>query len=85
MQLETMENTHPGAKEELEEKGLSVCRNSLNVRQPIDGAGEQTFMKSAKATGGINLFITHDSKYEKWILTRPFQTRFVDALLRQVS
>ena len=48
MQIENMKNTHPGAKEELEEKGLSVCRNSLNVRQSIDGAGEQTFMKSAK-------------------------------------
>ena len=85
MQLENMENTHPGAKEELEEKSFLVCRNSLNVRQSVDGAGEQTFMKSAKTTGGIKSFITHDSTYEKWVLTRPFQARFVDALLRQVS
>ena len=49
-------NTHPGAKEELEEKGLSVCRNNLNVRQSIVGASEQTFMKSAKTMGGIKNF-----------------------------
>ena len=42
-------------------------------------------MKSAKTTGGIKNFITHDSTYEKWVLTRSFQARFVDALLRQVS
>ena len=59
MRLENMENTHPGTKEGLEEKGLSVCQNSLNVRQSIDGAGEQTFIKSAKSTGGIKNFITH--------------------------
>ena len=69
MQLENMENTHPGAKEELEEKGLSVCWNSFNVRQSVDGAGEQAFMKSAKSTGGIKSIIIHDSTYEKWVLT----------------
>ena len=76
MQLDNMENTHPGAKEELEEKGFSVCWNSLNVRQSIDGACEQTFMKSAKTMGGIKNFITHDSTYEMWVPTRPFQARF---------
>ena len=45
MRLENMENMHPGTKEGLEEKGLSVCQNSLNLRQSIDGAGEQTFIK----------------------------------------
>ena len=86
MQLENMENTPPGAKEELEETGLLlVCRNSLNVRQSIDGASEQTFMKNAKTTRGIKNFITHDSTHEKWVLTQPFQARFVDTLLRQVS
>ena len=42
-------------------------------------------MKSAKTTGGIKNFITHDSTYEKWVLIGPFQGRFVDAILRQVS
>ena len=86
MQLENMENTHPGAKQGLKEKGcLSVCQNCLSVRRSIDGASEQTFMKSAETTGGIKNFITHDSTYEKWVLTRSFQARLIDALPRQVS
>ena len=56
--LENLEETHPGAKQELQEKGLSVCHNYLNVRQSIDGAGEQTFMKSSKTIGGIKNFTT---------------------------
>ena len=49
--LENIEKTHPGAKGELEEKGLSVCRNNYNIGLSIDGAGEQTFMRSSKTTG----------------------------------
>ena len=44
--LENLEGTHSGAKEELQEKELSVCRNNLNIRQSVDGGGEQTFIKS---------------------------------------
>lgn len=51
--LENLENTHPGATEELKVKGLSVCQNTVNIGQSIDGAGEQTFMKSSKTTGEI--------------------------------
>ena len=50
-QLDSLEDTHPGAKAESYEKGLSVCRNSFNVGQSIDGAGEETFMSSFKTTG----------------------------------
>ena len=49
--LENLDSTHPGARTELQEKGLSVCRNTLNVGQSIDGAGEQTFMRSSKTAG----------------------------------
>ena len=51
LQMENLEETHPGAKDELQVKGLSVCRNSYNIGQSIDGAGEQTFMKSSKTAG----------------------------------
>ena len=51
LQSEHLDTTHPGALEELGDKGLSVCHNDLNIRQSIDGAGEQTFMKSSKTTG----------------------------------
>ena len=36
MQLRSIDKTHPGAKEEIEKKGLSVCRNEHGVRQSID-------------------------------------------------
>ena len=31
-------------KEQLQETVLSVSRNQFNIRQTIDGTGEQTFM-----------------------------------------
>ena len=49
MQMKNLDHTHPGAREELERNGMSVCRNKLNIRQSIDGAGESTFMKDAKS------------------------------------
>ena len=81
VQLENLNRTHPGAEEELQNRGLSVCRNNINVRQSIDGACEQTFMKSSKTACGIKNFIKQDSIYEKWVLTRPFHAKYVDALL----
>ena len=50
-QLKYLQNTHPGAKEEIQEYGLSVRRNSYGIGQAADLAGEQTFMKSAKTSG----------------------------------
>ena len=37
------DSTHPGAHEEIQEKGISVCRNSTDVRQSIDGTGNKRF------------------------------------------
>ena len=72
---------HPGAEEELQNRRLSICRNNINVRQSIDSACEQTFMKSSKTASGIGDFIKLDGTYEKWVLTRPFQAKYLDALL----
>ena len=83
--LEHLEETHPGAKAELQEKGLSVCHNDLGIRQAVDMAGEQTFMKSLKTTGGIKNFTTQESTYEKWVLSRSFQAQFVAALKNQAG
>ena len=47
-QLENLPITHPGAIEDLSEKGISVRRNDIGIGQSIDGAGEQTFMRCAK-------------------------------------
>ena len=81
LQLQNLEETYPGAKEEIETKGISVCRNYVNIRQSIDGAGESTFMKSAKTAGGIKDYTTQDSTYEKWVLSRPAQAEYATKLL----
>ena len=73
--LENLPDTHPGAIEELTEKGISVRRNTTGIGQSIDGAGEQTFTRSAKTSGGIENFTTQDKTYDKWVLSRPFQAK----------
>ena len=67
--LENLPFTHPGAVEELCEKGISVRRNDIGIGQSIDGAGEQTFMRSAKTAGGIKNFTSNDATYDKWIMS----------------
>ena len=42
-QMGSLDSTHPGAHEEIQEKGISVCRNSTDVRQSIDGTGNKRF------------------------------------------
>ena len=84
-QLENIDLTHLSAKEELQETGLSVSRNQFNIRQSIDGAGEQTFMRSSKTTGGVKSFVHQQNAYEKWILNRPFQAKMVQSMLSLVD
>ena len=83
--LENLETTHPGAIEEISQKGLSVRRNNSGIGQSIDGAGEQTFMRSAKTSGGIGCFMSNAAAYDKWVLCRPFQAKFVEALHHQAG
>ena len=78
--LENMELTHPGAKDELIKSGISVRRNKFGIGQAVDLAGEQTYMRNAKTSGGITQFQTRPGAVLKWVLNRPFQTEFVDAL-----
>ena len=85
LMLENLSVTHPGAIEELADKGISVRRNTFGIGQSIDGAGEQTFMKSAKTSGGIENFTTQAGTYDKWVLSRPFQAKLVEALLEIVG
>ena len=49
--LEHIDSTHPGAKEEIGDMGLSVRGNTLGIGQAIDLAGEQSYMRNAKAAG----------------------------------
>ena len=76
-----MEDTHSGAKEEIEEKGLSVRCNSLGIGQAVDMAGEQSYMKSAKTVGGMRQLSTNEAAVAKWVMNRPFQARFAETLM----
>ena len=75
--LEYLEDTHPGAKEEIEEKG----HNTLGIGQAVDMAGEQSYMKSEKTAGGIRQFSTNEAAVAKWVMNRPFQARFAETLM----
>ena len=79
-QLKRLEVTHPGAKREIEEFGLSVRRNEFTIGQAVDLAGEQTFMKSAKTAGRIIKFVNSEECIAKWVLNRPYQNMFTEAL-----
>ena len=46
--IKRLEEIHLGAKNEMEEYGLSECRNDFSMSQAVYLAGVQTFMKSAK-------------------------------------
>ena len=79
--LEHLESTHPGAKAEIEENGVSVRRNTLGIGQAVDMAGEQSYMKSAKTAGGISQFAAKESTVAKWVMNRPFQAPFAESLI----
>ena len=57
-QLMALDDNYPGAKDELVNNGLSVCRNNTGIRQATDAAGEQTFMKNSKTPGKSTMIIT---------------------------
>ena len=50
-QLKYLQNTHLGAKEEIQEYGLSVRRSSYGIGQAVDLLANRLFMKSAKTSG----------------------------------
>ena len=56
-QMGTLDSTHPGTHEEIQEKGISVCRNNTGVQQSIDGTGEQTSMRNSKTAGNYISFL----------------------------
>ena len=79
-QLKNLEETHPGAKQEIEKSSVSVRRNDFGIGQAVDLAGEQTFMKSAKTAGGIIEFVNSKECIAKWVLNRPYQSKFAETL-----
>ena len=78
-----MKETNAGAFEELQEEGLSVCRNAFGICQSIDGAGKQTFRRSSKTEGGIKNSICQKAAHEKWVLSRPGQVAYLKEKLTE--
>ena len=78
--MENLDQTHPGAKEELMKIGISVRRNDNGIGQAVDLAGEQTYMRSAKTAGGITHFQSKKASVLKWVRSRPYQAMFTESL-----
>ena len=65
-QIKRQQESHPGAKNKIEEYGLSVCRNDFGMRQAVDLAGEQILMRYVKTTGSyyfLCIFLILPSKH----------------------
>ena len=77
--LKNLDIMHPGAFGETWYD--NICKEKQYWHgQAIDLAGEKTYVKNAKTTGGINNFAVKPETVAKWVLGRPFQTRFLEAL-----
>ena len=77
--LDHLENTHPGAKGEVTEKGLYELRSTFGIGHVVDLAGEQSHMKSAKTAGGISKVASKEITVAKWVMNRPFQAKFAES------
>ena len=72
--LGNIESLHPGNRQLIEEKGLSVQgQSSYALRTAVDQRGEQTINRDAKVAGGIKSFSTDDKSILKWTLNRAHQ------------
>ena len=47
-QIESLDRSYLRTREEIQEKGNSVFRNNIGIRQLVEIAGQQVFMKNLK-------------------------------------
>ena len=79
--LRTLEKSHPGCKELISGKGLSVqAQDHYPLRTPIDQREEQTLNREAKTTGGISKFAGNGDSVTKWTLNRSSQAKITAEL-----
>ena len=84
--LENLDNTHPGCRELIQGKGLSVqAQDRYPARTTIDQRGEQTINRDAKTAGGIKFFASDQNAILKWTLNRSAQAGNTAALYRLVD
>ena len=74
--LENLDDTDPGCRELIQDKGLSVQgQEKYLCRTAIDQRGEQTINRDAKTSGGIKYFATDPNAIVKWTLNRSTQAK----------
>ena len=79
--MENLDITHPGCREFLEEKGLSVqAQERCPCHTAIDQRGEQTINRDAKTSGSIKYFASDENSIFKWTLNRAAQSKNTEAL-----
>ena len=79
--LENLDITHPGCRELLKYKGLSVQgQEKYSCRVAIGQRGEQTINRDAKVSGGIKYFASDPNSILKWTLNRSAQAKDTEAL-----
>ena len=83
--LENIETTHPSARKEMKDIGISVRRNDQGISQAVDLAGEQTYMKNSKTVSGIVRFLTRKQTVLKWVKNSPYQTKFVEFMKKMTG
>ena len=80
-QLISLDRTHPGCKELIEIKGVSVqAQDQYPLRTAIDQRGQQTLNREAKSVDGIGRFGGNIDSIIKWTLNRASQAKITAEL-----
>ena len=79
--LVSLDRTHPGCKELIEIKGVSVqAQDQCPLRTAFDQRGEQTLNREAKYVGGIGRFGGNIDSVIKWTLNSALQAKITAEL-----
>ena len=79
--LENLDITHPGCRELLKYKGLSVQgQEKYSCRVAIDQRGEQSINRDAKVSWWIKYLVSDPNSILKWTLNRSAQAKHTEAL-----
>ena len=79
--LVSLDRTHPGCKELIEIKGVSVqAQGQYPLRTAFDQRGEQTLNREEKSVGGIGRFGGNIDSVIKWTLNSALQAKITAEL-----
>ena len=82
MSLTNIELTHPGSTKLLDNGVLGAARSLIpGALNPIDKTMEESFMKSAKGSGGLSGIFQQPGAYQRWCITTSARARCYEQLL----